>query len=558
MDYENQSEIARIIEANKIIIFGRWFYVGAIGATGLISKILGGPNANFSPLIMALMFIISYGLNIIYLSYFKYYFKKTIAGVKMISFLSMMVDTVIMTMIIYFAGGIISIGFLYYLYSLIASAFIYSFWGVTLIATINSIAYSGLIFLEYYKVIPYLSRYNIAFESQLAFNIVPVITNTFAVVTSFYIIGYFAGLIAKNLRKKENEIAAERDKEKAILSDLSDGLIYITNSNVIDMANARAEKLLVFKAKDVVGKKIKDLNFKKTPLLKEVLKSDNQLRELNFSGAQDNFLKIYTVEVKNDDDKLIGTAKIIHDVSREKYVDKMKSEFITIAGHQLRTPLSAIKGALSLFLSGDYGTINREQETMIKQSYDYTERLIKIVNDMLNVSSAEEGKFSYEFIKTNVNDFVEKNSARFVDEANNKKISLLFNFADGLPPVELDQRKFRLVFNALLENALVYNKEGGKVQVLFDRKDEKLLITIHDTGIGIPKDVQEKIFTKFFRADNALKFFTEGNGLDLFVVKNIIDNHQGDIWFESEDGKGTTFFITIPFVQTKKGEIDKK
>ncbi len=556
MNQKQLNEQKRLIEAGKVIVFGRWFYVSAIGLTGIFTKIVGGPNANFPVPLIILMDFIAYGLNLVYYFYFKYA-RKTWPGIKTILFLSFMADTVIMTCVIYFAGGIISIGFLYYIYGLIASAFIYSFWGVALIATINSIAYGSLIFLEYSKVIPYISRYNIQFESQLAFNIVPVITNTFAVVTSFFIIGYFSGLLAKNLRKKENEIIAERDKEKAILSNLSDGLIYINSSGVIDMINSRAKKMLGLKEEDIIGKNIKQLDLKKLFLLDKVLKSKNLSQELNTSEDKDTYLRVYSVEVKNEDNKLIGTAKIVHDISREKYVDKIKSEFITIAGHQLRTPLSAIKGALSLFLSGDYGKINREQETIIKQSYDYTERLIKIVNDMLNVSSAEEGKFNYEFAETNVKDFVENNSERFVEEAKNKKINLIFNFADKLPSVELDVRKFRLVFNALLENALVYNKENGSVEVSFNEQDGKLLIIIRDTGIGIPQEDQEKVFTKFFRADNALKFFTEGNGLDLFVVKNIIDNHQGDIWFESGANKGTTFFIKIPFVQTKKGVMGK-
>ena len=554
----------RLIQANKVIIAGRWFYLSAIVITAIISRFftvifsedVSSPNANFPPFLMFLFPALTYVLNIIYYFFFRRAEKSSLEAIQVMSFLQIFADQLIVTLVIYFAGGLTSIGFLYYFYSIIGSAFIYSFWGVAVLSLTASIFYSSMILLQLYNIIPFFSRYNLEFESLLAHNPAAAYTNLTAVITSFFIVGYFAGLIAKSMRKQENDIIAERDKGKAIISNLSDGLIYIASDNSIDLVNSRAEKMLSFRGRDVVGKKIKDINLNKQNLLGEVLKADSRVREFNFSDIKDNYLRVYTIEVKNDR-KSLGIAKIIHDVSREKYVDKMKSEFITIAGHQLRTPLSAIKGALSLFISGDYGKINREQESMTKQSYDYTERLIKIVNDMLNVSSAEEGKFSYEFIKTNVYDFVEKNSSRFVDEANNKKISLLFNFADGLPPVELDQRKFRLVFNALLENALVYNKEGGKVQVMFDRKDEKLLITVHDTGIGIPKEVQEKVFTKFFRADNALKFFTEGNGLDLFVVKNIIDNHQGDIWFESEAGRGTTFFITIPFVQTKKGEIEK-
>ena len=547
----------KLYETNKILIIGRLLYITSIGLTGVISKLSGGPNENFSSWQMVAMTTVALSINFLYFYYFRKYNERSIKVMKILTASQLIIDQIFFSIIIFLAGGLTSISFLYYIYDIIAAAFFYSIPGVIAFSTTASLMYSGIICSQNLGLIPYLPRYNLPHELILSKDFSAVTTNVFAVVTSFYIIGIFSGIIANSLRKKEAEITAERDKEKAILSDLSDGLIYIDSRNVIDLVNIRAEKLLSFKAEDVLGKKIREINFKKLPFLKEALQTKSQTYELNFSGMQDNYIRITTVEVRNDDQKLIGTAKIVHDISREKYVDKMKSEFITIAGHQLRTPLSAIKGALSLFLSGDYGEVNREQRTMIKQSYDYTERLIKLVNDMLNVSSAEEGKFSYEFAKTDVKDFVEKNSERFVDEADSKKISLLFNIAEGLPLIELDQRKFRLVFNALLENALVYNKEKGSVRVSFDKKDDKLMITISDTGIGIPKDVQEKIFTKFFRAENALKFFTEGNGLDLFVVKNIIDNHQGDIWFESEPEKGTTFYIAIPFSQTKKGVIEK-
>jgi len=546
----------RLYETNKILVIGRLLYVSSIALTGLISKILGGPNKNFSTLQMGIMLGGALGINLMYYYYFKNYSTRSIKMMKFFTATQLIIDQIIFSIIIFLAGGLTSISFLYYIYDIIAAAFFYSIAGVIAFSTTASMMYGGVIYLQYLEIIPYLPRYNLPHEFILAKDFSAVTTNVFAVITSFYIIGMFSGLIARNLRRKEEEIRLERDKENAILSNLSDGLIYITNHNTINMVNSRAEKILEFKARNVVGKKIEKVDFNKMKLLGEVLQDNNPVREFNFSSIKNSYLRVYTVEVRNENKKLIGTAKIIHDISREKYVDKMKSEFITIAGHQLRTPLSAIKGALSLFISGDYGKINREQETMIKQSYDYTERLIKIVNDMLNVSSAEQGKFNYEFAKTNFRDFMEKNSERYLEEARSKGINLTFDFADNIPLVELDQRKFLLALNALIENALVYSREDGKVEVNLSQKDNKLIIIIRDNGIGIPKEVQEKIFTKFFRADNALKYFTEGNGLDLFVAKNIIENHQGDIWFESEEGKGTTFFIKIPFVQTKKGMVE--
>lgn len=555
---KNESEKRRLVEANLIVIFGRWFYVATIAATGLVSRSLGGPNANFSPTVMVLMFSASYGINFAYWWYFKHYSKKTLLSMRIFSFLSLMMDTVLITLAIYFAGGIISISFLYYFYALIASAFIYSIWGVMIIATIDSIAYAGLLLAIYYNIIPFLPRYNIAFETQLAFDKVAIATNLFAVISSFYVAGFFCGLIARMLRKKENEILQEKDRQEAILSNLSDGLIYISNQGKIDMINPKAEKMLGVSASKIVGRNIDDVSLDKLDIFLTIIKSNVLMQEYNSANLKDTYLRVFSVEVKSKEGKLIGTIKVLHDISREKYIDKMKTEFITIASHQLRTPLSAIKGGLSLFLSGDYGKVTREQEITIKQSYEYTERLIKIVNDMLNANSAEEGKFAYGYEKVSIKDFVERNTGRYVEEAKAKKINITFNFEENLPLVEIDQNKFKLVLNTLVENALIYNNAGGSVGVNFDNSDGKLLMSVADTGIGIPKEIEEKIFTKFFRAENALHFYTEGNGLDLYVAKNIVENHQGDIWFESQPGKGTTFYVKIPFEQTKKGEAVNK
>lgn len=551
---ENEQEKQRLISASIIIVWARWFYIGAIGITGLITKILGGPNANYPVVVMVTMLFTCSLTNILVYIYFKKS-KNTLIGIKAINILMLIFEIICYTIIVYFAGGIISVGFLYSIYPLISSAFLFNFWVVTFIATIESVLYGSLLFLEFLDIITYISRYNSEFESQIAHNKVAVIANTIAVITSFYIIGFFAGMLARNLRGKEKEIIAERDKEKAILADLSDGLIYINSENKIEMVNTKTEKMLEVKKEDILGKKINELGLKKYKLLNEVFKKNLQVFDYNFPFL-DKYFRVFTVEIKNNKGQVIGTAKIIHDMSREKYVDKMKSEFITIAGHQLRTPLSAIKGALSLFLSGDYGEINKEQKTMIQQSYDYTEKLIKMVNDMLNVSSAEEGKYDYQFKETDLKQFVESNIGRFKEEAADHSVDFTFKIDENISVVEIDQAKFKLILNALIENSIVYNKENGKSNLTIRLKDDKVILEVSDTGIGIPREMEEKVFTKFFRAENALKHFTEGNGLDLYVVKNIVENHQGDIWFSSIPDVGTTFFVTIPLKQTKKGVIE--
>jgi signal transduction histidine kinase len=129
-----------------------------------------------------------------------------------------------------------------------------------------------------------------------------------------------------------------------------------------------------------------------------------------------------------------------------------------------------------------------------------------------------------------------------------KNLKFKFKKPKGLPKVRVDIEKISLAIQNLLENAIRYNKIGGEIELVLKKKDSEIEFSIRDTGIGIPKNQQERIFTKFFRAPNALKLETEGSGLGLFIVKNIIEAHGGRIWFESEEGKGTTFYFTLPVV----------
>jgi len=560
-------EKIRLIEVNRFLIKGRWLYTSGIVLIGLASKITSSfseritdsPGTNFPLYLMIFMGLCFYGLNLIFFFYFRRPEKISFLGVRMMSFFQLTLDQLFYILIILYAGGLTSISFLYFFYNIIAAAFFYSFAGVLVISSIASFLYSGLILGQYFKIIPFFSRYNLAYEYALAFNYSAVITNLIAIILSFYIVGLFAGLIAKALRRKEEEIREERDKERAILANLSDGLIFINRRGIIEAVNSKAEKLLDFKAKEVLGKKIKNIDKSKVNLL-EIFKDKYKKRgELKPAGRSEEVLRIYTVTIIDEENELIGTAKIIHDISREKFVDKMKSEFIMIAGHQLRTPLSAIKSAFDLLLKGNFGKMELKQKKVLEQCFDYNEKLIKMVDDLLDIFSIEQGKYYYQFVKTDLGGLLEEVSKRYQEAAGERGIKFNLAIDENLPEVKLDSYKIKLVLASLIENAVVYTDKGGEVNVDCRAKNGKMLITVKDTGIGISKESQSQIFTKFFRGTNALSFQPEGNGLGLFVAKNIVEYHEGKIWFTSEVDKGTTFFIELPLdplIYPKKGEKD--
>jgi signal transduction histidine kinase len=249
----------------------------------------------------------------------------------------------------------------------------------------------------------------------------------------------------------------------------------------------------------------------------------------------------------------LETLVILHDITREKMVERIKTEFVSLAAHQLRTPLSAIKWTLKMLLDGDLGEITKEQRGFLDKTYQSNERMISLINDLLNITRIEEGKYLYKPTLADFENIVHFVIDSFQEEIARKKIVLDFQKSKTkLPRITIDTEKMRLVVQNLLDNAVRYTPLHGRITILleiikFHDKDEReIIFSIKDTGVGIPQDQQPRIFTKFFRGANVMRMDTEGTGLGLFISKNIVEAHGGKIWFESEEGKGTTFHFTLP------------
>jgi len=241
---------------------------------------------------------------------------------------------------------------------------------------------------------------------------------------------------------------------------------------------------------------------------------------------------------------------ILHDITREREIDRMKTEFVSIAAHQLRTPLSAIKWTLRMLLDGDVGQLSQEQAEFLEKGYRSNERMISLINDLLNVARIEEGRFLYSLTYQSLEEIIEKVIEGLSGLVKEKKLKLVFNKPKKtLPKVKVDKEKIELVIQNLLDNAIGFNNSGGQVTISVKCDKMKLEVMVQDTGVGIPRSQRKRIFAKFFRADNAIKLETEGTGLGLFICKNIIEAHGGKIWFESQEGQGTTFWFTLPTAQ---------
>jgi len=243
----------------------------------------------------------------------------------------------------------------------------------------------------------------------------------------------------------------------------------------------------------------------------------------------------------------LGALVILHDISREKTIEKIKTEFVSITAHQLRTPLSSIKWTLRMLLDGDLGEITDEQREFIEKTYTSNEKMISLINDLLDVTRIEEGRYLYRPVLGDIEEILQSMLASYNDLAKARRLKIDFKKSDKkMSKVMVDVEKIRLAIQNLLENAIRYTPVGGTITVSLKRDKKEVIISIKDSGVGIPKDQRERVFSKFFRATNVVKMETEGSGLGLFITKNIIEAHGGRIWFESEEGKGANFFFTIP------------
>jgi signal transduction histidine kinase len=229
-----------------------------------------------------------------------------------------------------------------------------------------------------------------------------------------------------------------------------------------------------------------------------------------------------------------------------KELDKTKDEFISMASHQLRTPLTTIKGYLSMVLEGDVGAVSKKQKDMIQYAFDGAERMVFLIGDLLNVSRLQSGKFVIDNKPTDLAKMVEAEITQLQETAKNHRLTLTFKKPEKFPMLNLDDTKIRQVIMNFVDNAIYYTPSGGIVTVALGVTDKEIQMTVTDNGLGVPKEAQHHLFAKFYRAGNARKMRPDGTGLGLFMAKKVVVAQGGAIIFNSVEGKGSTFGFSFP------------
>lgn len=368
--------------------------------------------------------------------------------------------------------------------------------------------------------------------------------------------------VSYELEQERAEVAAQRGKLTLALSEISDAVIACDENGKIVLANKLAEELVGCSADAMSGKHIDEavrLFENNMPVLVSTYYSQVQANGLVRMGHTDR-LRLMTGE---NHERLVsarmgalgikgstrhnGYMVVLHDVSRERFLEKVKGDFVFIAAHELRTPLTEVKWAMDILMGKEFRLLSRKQKSLIKRSFDSNEHMIQLVDDLLTTATVESAQFHYNKTPIDIKEIVSDIIQMRKKFAKSKGITLVFKKLNMRTPlISVDQAAIKIAVDNLLENAIAYTPKGGMVNVSMGRTDSTLEIHVMDTGIGISQEDAERIFLKFFRGKNAIKMITDGAGLGLYIAKRIIEAHGGTIWVQSQPDKGSTFGVSLP------------
>lgn len=378
-------------------------------------------------------------------------------------------------------------------------------------------------------------------------------------------------IFRNSLRTARSGLAlkVEHQRLNSIINNLRDGVVAYDEKFQITIFNPTAEQIFNLKSAEIVGKvfslqSAKESRFK---LFAEVMFSSlvpvviqrsqqgayPQVLDMIFENPHLE-LRVSTDRISDENGQILGYVKVVRDRTRELALLKTKNEFITVASHQLRSPLTAIRWSLE--------ALKKEKPTsgqveLIKVGSQAAEKLLETVEGLLNVAKIEEGQFGYQFEQLDLGGFLEKLLRQAAAVAHEYKVNVYLDKPEESLILMADPGRLGIALSTIIDNAIKYNVPNGQVTVKLERLPNQSYaqISVKDTGIGIPPEELDKLFTKFFRAKNVMQFKTEGSGLGLYIAKNIIMRHGGKIWVESILNRGTTFYLTLP---TDPGLIPKK
>ncbi len=368
--------------------------------------------------------------------------------------------------------------------------------------------------------------------------------------------------IASFLENEEllNELRFEKERLAAIISHSADGMISLDIEGKVKSWNNAMEKLTGFSQDNTIGKNIDQfINLKNNKSFIEMIHKSAKSKlqdnlsevEIEIHDSESKWLNIYYNKLFDEQNTNAELVILFIDVSKYKELDIQKNEFISMTAHELRTPLTAIKGYMSMIIDGDAGALNEKQEKYFSRSYNATERLVNLVEDLLNFLRIEENRVVFKIKPINLKQLTKEVIMDLSQKSYKKQIKLKFSSTiktDVLVMADTDRTK--QIMGNLIDNAIKYTPHGGQIHVKIRKeqqgKNNYLVTEIIDSGVGIPASQIENIFIKFQRINNPLSSQSGGYGLGLFITKSLVEQQGGKLWVKSTPGKGSVFSFSLP------------
>ncbi|MEW6008208.1 MAG: two-component system histidine kinase PnpS [Candidatus Omnitrophota bacterium] len=349
------------------------------------------------------------------------------------------------------------------------------------------------------------------------------------------------------LKEKIETHSTGQAKLETVLSSMFEGVLVVNKAGEILLMNSSLRKTF-FIDTSPEGKTPLEIirNVKVCDIVDRTLKGEQKLvsEEIQLFTPEEKVLKINSAPIVRDD-TVEGAILVFHDITELRRLERIRQDFVANVSHELRTPLTSIKGYAETLLEGAIQDKDNAKD-FIEIIYRDSDRLAKLIDDLLDLSKIESGKLKMVFLPVDILEVIKRTMKVLEAQAKRKSISISLNVTASLPKVLADETRISQVVLNLLDNAIKYTPDGGKVSITVSKKDRFVQVEIEDTGIGIPEKDLPRIFERFYRVDKARSRELGGTGLGLSIVKHIVQAHEGQVWVKSEFGQGSTFSFTIP------------
>jgi two-component system phosphate regulon sensor histidine kinase PhoR len=355
--------------------------------------------------------------------------------------------------------------------------------------------------------------------------------------------------MSEQLEKRIEAIIEDKNKIEAILSSMREGVIVIDKNENIVLFNSSLAKILELRSEKYIGKPFWEIisNNEVNSILKKALKKKNSfsVQASILQRSETRNVQIQTAPITDNKGRLLGLVGVFHDVTELRKFEKARSEFIANVSHEIKTPITSIIGFVETLKDGAINDLKKRDE-FLNIIHSHSQRLDNLVNDILSLSRIEFREIEMNPAPISIKEILDNAKALYNDKIRSKKQSLRMQTPDELPAAFSDPEMIIQVFSNLIDNAVKFTPEKGKITVKAREEDDFIQIDVSDTGIGIEEEHLPRIFERFYRVDKARSREMGGTGLGLAIVKHIVNANRGKVSVKSEFGKGSTFSVFLP------------